>query len=448
MLTFSPSFMISALRVSSILPEPLAIAIPDNAAMSAGLFFAAVSAAFFANATKSSFLATKSVSQFTSTTAPVLPSLAMNALTTPSAVTRLAALLALAPLLMRNCSSATFKLPFDSTSAFLHSIMPRPVASRSSLTILAVISDIFYSVINIRQKFLISHSTLACRRHQLGVFRQYAARVAGHGGLPGGATARNFCIIHIELQQALLRIYGHRVTLVDQRNRAAHRCFRRNMPDHHAVSAAGETTIGDKADGIAQTFADDGRGGRQHLAHTGAALGAFITDDHHIARFYFTREDGFHARLFRIEHARRSGDLVQLDTGDLRHRTFRRKITLQDGKVSLRINRIVPRTDHILILSRLGRHILQNFRNGLAGNGQRIAMQNAMREQYLHHLRNPAGTMQVGGDIFSGRLQIAQHRHACAYDFEVIDRERYLRGMCDGQEMQQHRVGGTAHRHG
>jgi hypothetical protein len=31
----------------------------------------------------------------------------------------------------------------------LHSIMPSPVISRSSLTILAVISDIFYSVINI-----------------------------------------------------------------------------------------------------------------------------------------------------------------------------------------------------------------------------------------------------------------------------------------------------------
>ena len=165
--------MISALRVSSTLPEPLAIAMPDSASRSAGSFFATVSAAFFANATKSSFFATKSVSQFTSTTAPVLPSFEIYALTTPSAVTRLAALLALAPLLMRSCSSAAFRSPFDSTSAFLHSIMPRPVISRSSLTILAVISDIFYSVIkHLNKKQICPRKTRKSRKNHTIQFFQ------------------------------------------------------------------------------------------------------------------------------------------------------------------------------------------------------------------------------------------------------------------------------------
>src|ERR1019366_4036007 len=179
---------------------------------------------------------------------------------------------------------------------------------------------------------------------------------------------------------------------------------------------------------------------------TGAALGAFVADDHHIARFYFPREDGFHARLFRIEHARRSGDLVQLDTGDLRHRAFQREIALQDGEMSLRINWIVPRADHILILARLSRHYLQHFRDGLAGDGQGIAVQQAVLKQELHHLRNAAGFVQIGGNVFARWFQVTQHWHALAYGFEVIDRQRYLSGMGDGKEVQ-YRVGGTTHRH-
>src|SRR6185369_17493638 len=55
---------------------------------------------------------------------------------------RPAALLALAPLLMRSSSSAFFRSPPASVSAFLHSIIPSPVSSRSSFTRAAVISAI------------------------------------------------------------------------------------------------------------------------------------------------------------------------------------------------------------------------------------------------------------------------------------------------------------------
>src|ERR1700752_2664049 len=55
---------------------------------------------------------------------------------------RPAALLAFAPLLMRSSSSAFLRSPPVSDSAFLHSIMGRPVSSRSSLTLPALISAI------------------------------------------------------------------------------------------------------------------------------------------------------------------------------------------------------------------------------------------------------------------------------------------------------------------
>ena len=132
---FSPNLAITALRSSS-----------TNAFSSstvAGFLATTVFATEFANATKPTSFATKSVSQFTSTNAPVLPSIA-NA-NTPSAAVRPANLPAFAPDLMRKISSAFSKLPSASTKAFLHSIMPKPVAARKSATIFAVISAIVFS---------------------------------------------------------------------------------------------------------------------------------------------------------------------------------------------------------------------------------------------------------------------------------------------------------------
>src|SRR5712692_748607 len=64
---------------------------------------------------------------------------------TPSAAIRLAALLALAPLLMRSSSSAFLRSPSHSVNAFLHSIIGKPVSSRSSFTMPALISAISQS---------------------------------------------------------------------------------------------------------------------------------------------------------------------------------------------------------------------------------------------------------------------------------------------------------------
>jgi hypothetical protein len=61
-------------------------------------------------------------------------------LITPSAATLAAALLALLPSLIRSISSARCRSPSASVRAFLHSIIGASVFSRSSLTMLAVIS--------------------------------------------------------------------------------------------------------------------------------------------------------------------------------------------------------------------------------------------------------------------------------------------------------------------
>jgi len=135
---FSPILPTSAVRVDSTVPSPIGSA--DRAATSAGFLPATSSAQPCTSARKSSFLATKSVSQFTSMIEPSLPSAEMLIPTTPSAATRVAALEALLPSLTRRISSALPMSPAASVSAFLHSIIGASVFSRSSLTMLAVIS--------------------------------------------------------------------------------------------------------------------------------------------------------------------------------------------------------------------------------------------------------------------------------------------------------------------
>jgi small Trp-rich protein len=57
----------------------------------------------------------------------------------------------------------------------------------------------------------------------------------------------------------------------------------RHVADHHAPGAAGEAAVGDQAHALAQALADQRAGGRQHLGHARAALGAEVAQHHHVA---------------------------------------------------------------------------------------------------------------------------------------------------------------------
>src|SRR5918995_786738 len=104
----------------------------------------AIFAASPTNFWKMSLRPTKSVSALTSMTAPRVP--LTTTPTRPSAATRPAFLAAADRPLVRSQSIAFSRSPATSPSAFLQSIMPAPVFSRSSLTREAVISAMSCSV--------------------------------------------------------------------------------------------------------------------------------------------------------------------------------------------------------------------------------------------------------------------------------------------------------------
>jgi len=73
---------------------------------------------------------------------------------------------------MRNKSSAAFKSPPVSVSAFLHSIMPKPVNSRNSFTMPAVISAISNSLNSQTGELAVFHKPAenSTRKQSLGDF--------------------------------------------------------------------------------------------------------------------------------------------------------------------------------------------------------------------------------------------------------------------------------------
>src|SRR5699024_4202271 len=114
--------------------------------------------------------------------------------TAPSAATRSDFFSALARPLLRSCSTAASMSPSVATSAFLHSIMPAPVRSRSSLTcaaeILIALSKLLANRIrsglavfvvsldrSLLDHFFLGGLLLACRFGSLGF-----AFVAGFSG--------------------------------------------------------------------------------------------------------------------------------------------------------------------------------------------------------------------------------------------------------------------------
>ena len=220
------------------------------------------------------------------------------------------------------------------------------------------------------------------------------------------------------------------------------------MAHDQPVGPAGEAAVGDQRDRVAQPRADDGGRGRQHLAHARARRGALRSGSRsrRPARICRARIAS-RQRLLGLEDPRRSGDPRLLHAGDLRDRSLRGQVAAEHREVSLGVERTRPGPDHVLVGPGLVRQSAERLGHRLAADRERVAVQQPVSEQQLHHLRHAAGRVQVGGHVAARRLEVAQHRHAGADRLEVVDRERHAGGVRDGEQVQ-HGVGAAAERHG
>ena len=82
---------------------------------------------------------------------------------------------------------------------------------------------------------------------------------------------------------------------------------------------------------------------------------------------------------------------------------------------------------------------------GLAVDGERVAVQAPGLQQFVHHRRQAAGAEIILAEIFAGRLHVDQQRHVVADLFPVLDGERDADVARDGIEMDR-RIGRAADR--
>src|SRR3546814_6997572 len=89
------------------------------------------------------------------------------------------------------------------------------------------------------------------------------------------------------------------------------------MADAEAARGAGEATVGDQRHLVAHALPVERGGGRQHLAHARAALGAFVADDQHLAFLERALLDRGEGVLLAVEDARGAFEDQPGGAGDL-----------------------------------------------------------------------------------------------------------------------------------
>ena len=176
----------------------------------------------------------------------------------------------------------------------------------------------------------------------------------------------------------------------------------------------------------------------QHLAHSGAALWAFVSNNHNITGFDFTLQDRRHGILFAFEHACRSFEPQVLHSCNLHDGTFRSEIPFQYANRARLVDRLRYRTNHFVLVA--GGNVSKIFLHCFSRNGHRIAVEKARVEEHLQHPRHSAHAIEIGHHVSSAGAQVDDMRRAVGYAIEVVDRQWHA-GLVRNRKQVQHRVG-------
>src|SRR5688572_25598882 len=103
------------------------------------------------------------------------------------------------------------------------------------------------------------------------------------GKFPCRSTLCKFLVGQIDAQCLIVGIDSDRISIVYESYVSSRRRLGRDVSDDHSVCSARKSAVSDQADGIAESEADDRGCWGKHLAHSGTAFRAFVTDNYDIA---------------------------------------------------------------------------------------------------------------------------------------------------------------------
>ena len=201
------------------------------------------------------------------------------------------------------------------------------------------------------------------------------------------------------------------------------------------MGAAGETSVGDEGDSLAEALTHDGAGGSEHLAHARSALGAFVADDDDVAVFDLAVEDTAKRGFFGFVDDGLAGEGVAFLAGDLGDGAFGGEVTAQDAQVAVGLDRIGEGADDVLV-GGVTADVREVLGDGLAGDGHAMAVQEALIEEHLEQRLEATDADKVGHVVFAARLEVGEHRHASADALKILEGEFDARGMGHRDEVQ------------
>ncbi len=174
----------------------------------------------------------------------------------------------------------------------------------------------------------------------------------------------------------------------------------------------------------------------------GPPLRSLVADDDDVALLDLVGEDGLQRRFLGIEDAGAAGELFAFLAGDFADAAHGREVAVEDDEMARRLDRVVEAVDDVLVL-RVGLHVLEIFRDGPAGDGHAVAVEQALIEQHFHQRRETADADERGHDVLAAGLEVGEDGHALADAGEVVERELHAGAVRDGEEME-HGVGRAA----
>ena len=155
---------------------------------------------------------------------------------------------------------------------------------------------------------------------ELDVFAQRAAGVGWWFGLPGGEAVLELFGGDFDVELEVVEVDFDGVAVLDGGDGAADCGFGAYVSDDGAVGAAGEASVGDEVDLLAEALSDECAGDGEHLSHAGSAFGAFVADDDDVASFDLSPLERGRDLLFLVEHLGWAGESsAELVSGDLEH---------------------------------------------------------------------------------------------------------------------------------
>ena len=187
------------------------------------------------------------------------------------------------------------------------------------------------------------------------------------------------------------------------------------------MRGAAEAAVSNQRDGFPQPLADQRARDRKHFAHSRASLGAFVTDDDHIAGLNLVFLDRLEGCFLRIENARGSGVHNSLVTGKFDDATIRSERSTQDGQAAIRFEGRKQRPDDLLALSLNGSVDFgeKSLARGCHAVLQQLCFAEALREQ-SHATR----TEEIWSGESAAGLEVGKNRGSCGDGIEFINRQR------------------------